>query len=95
MIQKKEEEKMKAKISTLKITVPAYEKTVAGLKKIIPALKYKTGLRNLLTGFTGSSGATLIEIALYVALVVIVCIAVITALGDKLQGVFATIVSSL
>jgi Flp pilus assembly pilin Flp len=41
------------------------------------------------------SGATLIEIALYVALVVIVCIAVITALGDKLQGVFHTIVDSI
>lgn len=86
---------MKVKISTLKITVPACKKTVAGLKKIIPALKYKTELKNLLTGFTGSSGSTLIEIALYVALVVIVCIAVITALGDKLQGVFASIVSSL
>ena len=41
------------------------------------------------------TGATLIEIALYVALVVIVCIAVITALGDKLQGVFHTIVDSI
>ena len=40
-------------------------------------------------------GATLIEIALYVALVVIVCIAVIAALGDKLQGVFHTIVDSI
>jgi Flp pilus assembly pilin Flp len=40
-------------------------------------------------------GATLIEIALYVALVVIVCIAIITSLGDRLQGVFGTIVDSL
>ena len=40
-------------------------------------------------------GATLIEMALYIALVVIVCIAVITTLGDKLQSVFQTIVSSL
>jgi len=40
-------------------------------------------------------GATLIEIALYVALVVIVCIAVVTTLGDKLQGVFQTIVNSI
>jgi len=40
-------------------------------------------------------GATLIEIALYVALVVIVCIAVVTALGGKLQGVFQTIVNSI
>jgi Flp pilus assembly pilin Flp len=40
-------------------------------------------------------GATLIEIALYVALVVIVCIAVVTTLGDKLQGVFQAIVNSL
>ena len=40
-------------------------------------------------------GATLIEMALYIALVVIVCIAVVTALGDKLQAVFQTIVSSL
>ena len=29
-------------------------------------------------------GATLIEMALYIALVVIVCIAVVTTLGDKL-----------
>jgi len=40
-------------------------------------------------------GATLIEMALYIALVVIVCIAVVTTLGDKLQSVFQTIVSSL
>lgn len=40
-------------------------------------------------------GSTLIEIALYIALVVIVCIVVITALGDKLQGVFQKIVDSL
>jgi Flp pilus assembly pilin Flp len=40
-------------------------------------------------------GATLIEMALYIALVVIVCIAVVTALGDKLQSVFQTIVNSL
>lgn len=40
-------------------------------------------------------GATLIEIALYIALVVIVCIAVVTTLGDKLQGVFQTIVNSI
>ena len=30
-------------------------------------------------------GSTLIEMALYIALVVIVCIAVVTALGKKLQ----------
>lgn len=40
-------------------------------------------------------GATLIEMALYIALVVIVCIVVVTALGDKLQSVFQTIVDSL
>ena len=40
-------------------------------------------------------GATLIEIALYAALVVIVCITVIASLGDRLQGVFNTIVNSL
>ncbi|MCL5070237.1 MAG: Flp family type IVb pilin, partial [Actinobacteria bacterium] len=40
-------------------------------------------------------GATLIEMALYIALVVIVCIAVVTTLGGKLQSVFQTIVSSL
>jgi Flp pilus assembly pilin Flp len=40
-------------------------------------------------------GATLIEMALYIALVVIVCIAVVTTLGDKLQGVFQTIVNSI
>jgi Flp pilus assembly pilin Flp len=42
-----------------------------------------------------SEGATLIEIALYIALVVIVCITVVTALGGKLQSVFQSIVDSL
>ena len=42
-----------------------------------------------------SRGATLIEIALYIALVVIVCIAVVTLLGSRLQSVFQTIVNSL
>ncbi len=45
--------------------------------------------------YQNCNGATLIEIALYIALVVIVCIAVITSLGDKLQGVFRTIINSL
>ena len=45
--------------------------------------------------FYKSKGSTLIEIALYLALVVIVCIAVVTALGDKLQSVFKSIVDSL
>ena len=40
-------------------------------------------------------GATLIEIALYIALVVVVCIAVVTTLGGKLQSVFQSIVNSL
>jgi Flp pilus assembly pilin Flp len=40
-------------------------------------------------------GSTLIEMALYIALVVIVCIAVVTALGGKLQSVFQSIVDSL
>jgi len=44
---------------------------------------------------TKTKGSTLIEIALYIALVVIVCIAVVTALGGKLQSVFQTIVNSL
>jgi Flp pilus assembly pilin Flp len=54
-----------------------------------------TKIKYLLLGIKGERGATLIEIALYVALVVIVCIAVITTLGDRLQGVFNTIVNSL
>ena len=45
--------------------------------------------------FSSQKGATLIEIALYIALVVIVCIAVVASLGGKLQGVFSTIVNSL
>ena len=45
--------------------------------------------------FYGLKGATLIEIALYIALVVIVCITVVTALGGKLQSVFQSIVNSL
>ncbi len=44
---------------------------------------------------SSQKGATLIEIALYIALVVIVCIAVVTALGGKLQTVFQRIVESL
>lgn len=40
-------------------------------------------------------GATLIEMALYIALVVIVCITVVSALGGKLQSVFQSIVDSL
>jgi Flp pilus assembly pilin Flp len=55
-----------------------------------------TGIKKIVRKITHfSKGATLIEIALYVALVVIVCIAVIASLGDKLQGVFHTIVSSI
>ena len=45
--------------------------------------------------FFSEKGATLIEIALYIALVVIVCIAVVTALGGRLQSVFQSIVDSL
>jgi len=45
--------------------------------------------------FFSSEGSTLIEIALYIALVVIVCIAVVTTLGGKLQSVFQSIVDSL
>jgi len=45
--------------------------------------------------FFKSKGATLIEIALYIALVVIVCIAVVSTLGGKLQSVFQSIVDSL
>jgi len=40
-------------------------------------------------------GSTLIEIALYIALVVIVCVSVVATLGDKLQSVFQKIVDSL
>jgi Flp pilus assembly pilin Flp len=54
--------------------------------------KLKSHLKRFLCSIRG---ATLIEIALYVALVVIVCIAVIASLGDKLQGVFHTIVDSI
>ncbi|MBN2073254.1 MAG: Flp family type IVb pilin [Actinobacteria bacterium] len=45
--------------------------------------------------YAGDTGSTLIEIALYIALVVIVCIAVVSALGGKLQSVFQSIVDSL
>lgn len=86
---------MKARVSVPKRTVIILKKTVAGLKEVSLALRYRAGLKNMFKDFRGNSGATLIEIALYVALVVIVCIGVITALGDKLQGVFDTITSSL
>jgi len=52
-------------------------------------------LNRILLRSKGSKGATLIEMALYIALVVIVCIAVVSALGGKLQSVFQTIVDSL
>jgi len=45
--------------------------------------------------FFKSKGTTLIEIALYLALVVIVSITVVSALGDKLHSVFQSIVNSL
>jgi len=45
--------------------------------------------------FFNSKGTTLIEIALYLALVVIVSITVVSALGDKLRSVFQSIVNSL
>ena len=59
------------------------------MKKLISKLKNNSRF------LSDQTGATLIEIALYAALVVIVCIAVITSLGDRLQGVFQTIVNSL
>jgi Flp pilus assembly pilin Flp len=80
---------------TKKRTASIPEKTTEVSKKIDSAINLKVRLKNMLSTFTDSRGATLIEIALYIALVVIVCIGVITALGDKLQGVFDTIVSSL
>ncbi|MDD3520715.1 MAG: Flp family type IVb pilin [Actinomycetota bacterium] len=45
--------------------------------------------------YVSRRGSTLIEIALYIALVVIVCIVVVTSLGDKIQSVFQKIVDSL
>jgi Flp pilus assembly pilin Flp len=78
-----------------KRTIAVLKKRYTNLKKVIPTVNTKVWLKNLLPSFTDNKGATLIEIALYVALVVIVCIGVITALGDKLQNVFDTIVSSL
>jgi len=49
----------------------------------------------ILKTFLAERGSTLIEIALYIALVVIVCIVVVTSLGDKIQSVFQKIVDSL
>ena len=87
---------MKVNLSiSKKRTFQGLKKTSVNFKKVFPRISGKAWLKNLLTNFTDSRGATLIEIALYVALVVIVCIGVITALGDKLQGVFDTIVSNL
>jgi len=45
--------------------------------------------------FVSLKGSTLIEIALYIALVVIVSITTVSALGGKLQSVFQSIVDSL
>ncbi|MGM0366697.1 MAG: Flp family type IVb pilin [Actinomycetota bacterium] len=52
-------------------------------------------LKKLREIWFSSNGATLIEIALYIALVVIVCISVVSALGGKLQSVFQTIIDNL
>ena len=49
----------------------------------------------LVKRYISARGSTLIEIALYIALVVIVCIVVVTSLGDKIQSVFQRIVDSL
>jgi Flp pilus assembly pilin Flp len=58
-------------------------------------MKFFKTIKNSLEIFSNSKGATLIEIALYIALVVIVCITVVTSLGGKLQSVFQSIVNSL
>ncbi len=52
-------------------------------------------LKKIRTACQRVEGATLIEIALYIALVVIVCIGVVTALGGRLESVFKTIIESL
>ncbi|GEM_PF-932811 len=62
-------------------------KKMPALKQVFPKILKKD--------LSAQEGATLIEIALYIALVVIVCIAVVASLGGKLQGVFTTIVNSL
>lgn len=62
--------------------------------KKMPAVK-QVFQKILKKDLSAQEGATLIEIALYIALVVIVCIAVVASLGGKLQGVFTTIVNSL
>jgi Flp pilus assembly pilin Flp len=87
---------MRENLSVIKKrTTSIPEKTTEVSKKIVSVINLKMRLKNMLLTFTDNRGATLIEIALYIALVVIVCIGVVTALGDKLQGVFDTIVSSL
>jgi Flp pilus assembly pilin Flp len=62
-------------------------KKMPAVKQVFPKILKKD--------LSAQEGATLIEIALYIALVVIVCIAVVASLGGKLQGVFTTIVNSL
>ncbi len=58
-------------------------------------MKFFKAIKSEVKIFSDLKGATLIEIALYIALVVIVCIAVVTTLGGKLQSVFQSIVNSL
>lgn len=58
--------------------------------------RLKERIKNyILKTYLAGRGSTLIEIALYIALVVIVCIVVVTSLGDKIQAVFQRIVDSL
>jgi Flp pilus assembly pilin Flp len=58
-------------------------------------MKFFKAIKSKVKIYSDLKGATLIEIALYIALVVIVCIAVVTTLGGKLQSVFQSIVNSL
>jgi Flp pilus assembly pilin Flp len=58
-------------------------------------MKFFKAIKSKAKIYSDLKGATLIEIALYIALVVIVCIAVVTTLGGKLQSVFQSIVNSL
>jgi pilus assembly protein Flp/PilA len=51
-----------------------------------------TALKNF---FSDENGATLVEYGLIVALIAVVCIAVITALGTNVKNNFSTISSDL
>jgi len=52
-------------------------------------------IKKLFNFFKDEDGATMVEYALMVALIAVVCILAVTALGTGIRGAFTTITNSL